>query len=356
MDICNSLQDFLIKSRVSDNDLDFFNKNLYEYTNDNLRFEVQNKFSELKEEGKGKKKTLQFYTKQMNIIWEIVGSQTFEAYSIMFSDKHVDSEYHNHRLFYRGASNDGYELAPGIYRKGEKDENYYYHELQVRCPNNLSHLKFFNKLTYMQHYGAPTRLLDITSNPLVALYFACNGNFDKDGKVSIFGIKSEDVAYETSDKVQMLSHLQELNKEERRLLLILSYVYLFDEKYPQSIKSKYIYPLIERFYYNIQKENNAFERNIIPLDMLRPIFVQANQDNPRILKQDGAFIMSGLDLHESDSDKKIRKHVIKELRIPSSVKRSILAELETICIHEASLFPELDTVAQYLRNKQTDVI
>lgn len=44
----------------------------------------------------------------------------------------------------------------------------------------------FNMLAKMQHYGLHTRLLDITQNPEVALYFACFDNWDRDGEMFIF--------------------------------------------------------------------------------------------------------------------------------------------------------------------------
>jgi hypothetical protein len=64
-----------------------------------------------------------------------------------------------------------------------------FREYILRNPNEFEHEKTtFEKLVKMQHYSLPTRLLDITSNALVGLFFAVQKNNNCDGELIIFGV------------------------------------------------------------------------------------------------------------------------------------------------------------------------
>lgn len=167
--------------------------------------------------------------------------------------------------------------------------------------------------------------------------------------VYIFSVNKRDVRYAGSDRVQMLATLAEFRASEQERLWCAAYESVMEDKFPQSSHSKYKEKELEQYYHAIKRHNSAFEREIIPLDLLTPQFVQPNKDNPRILKQDGAFIISGLEASDKESDNKMRKFLVKEIVIPKESKGQLRKELEYVGINQASLFPEVDKVADYLR-------
>ncbi len=93
-------------------------------------------------------------------------------------------------IIYRGMSDSDYNLLPGLARiKNQEDdiEETLINEFLTRRPDAFNGLSEFDILAKMQHYGLPTRLLDFSVNPLVALYFACEQNRQKPGRVLCHG-------------------------------------------------------------------------------------------------------------------------------------------------------------------------
>ena len=95
--------------------------------------------------------------------------------------------------FFRGHSSFEYKLIPFVgrfYKDGQErallDFERFLFEDFKRKYSMFTDVRPKNDKEFLflaQHYGLPTRLLDWTYNPLIALYFACNTNLDKDGVV-----------------------------------------------------------------------------------------------------------------------------------------------------------------------------
>ena len=250
------------------------------------------------------------------------------------------------KMFYRGHANPNYFLEPSVMRIASllQNEDKMYQEILIDCPNDFEKAStHLDKLVKMQHYGLPTRLLDITRNPLVALYFACNDKKSTYGELILISAPKDSVMYSQNDLVALLSSLAALPVEDKYNLLDDIRGLIWDRSG------------VENAYNHLKQEFCMEKPNLVDhltkTDVLKSVIVQASKNNRRIIRQNGAFILCGLSRGRIDLSQYRYKKKGKRVVILLSNKKKILKELDLFSINRAELFPEIDCVAEYLRDK-----
>ncbi len=381
-------------------------------------------------------------------------SRFLEAVKKIYCDK-------DHQLFYRGVSQTKYATPehdhPGIYRNKNwiDNEDKMFYELTSKCPEYFKDCKTtFEHLVMMQHYGYPTRLLDITSNPLVALYFACgglNGSNLEDGQLISYHIKKNDIRNYDAIYLKIITVIAKLKSDLQFALFDLysqvgkfNSIYLdaaevqitlkkfelmktmflntiipnitqalciLDQKY--FIETHFVLNEINEFkkvnslenvpdeqilmYFKLIMSNlsdelkiykeNVFSNYMAELKREDSTFDTVNitkhhltdiqcvlpkQNNPRLIAQQGAFLLFGF--KDAVSDKTATPIVPNEMYgrakasdnknsgqkaeiiIKGSEKQKILDELKILGISNSTMFPEIDNIANELKNQYTNSI
>lgn len=175
--------------------------------------------------------------------------------------------------------------------------------IDKRSPSND-----FEWLFMMQHYGVPTRLLDWSENPLIALHFAVH-SLDK------------------KDAILWVLSPQMLNANSND-----------DEKYiPAFEEDEYLGS------YTTEKYDKGKDKGILPIAAI------ATRNNPRIQAQMGVFTISHREKTPIDEIGS-KKHIIKYL-IPKEAKLEIQKELGILGITKFAVFPELSSIGEMIKGE-----
>lgn len=357
-------------------------------------------------------------------------------------------------VFFRGHANETYVLEPGIYRKVKNGKNLVEFEDQIfrevisKSPQEFVGKTTLESLALMQHYESPTRVLDLTENSLVALFFAVNkGN--ENGEVIIFDIPDEFVCHYNSDRVTILSNIAKCGKEfnfNSRLVpfyrnkidelkskkVEIEFTERFESVFNQDITDFFILDTritewienekfdlenIETFYndlkrefeeskgelmdvdlkdfrnsfieklvgiykvaisrsiedvnykhfgkllHNIREDKAYFDSIIDPYDVSKVFAVRPKLDNPRIVRQHGAFLIFGIHevqftgfgnykpMADLNTEWILKGFNEERILVDKDSKNSILEELDQLGINQSTLFPEVDKVADFVRRK-----
>jgi hypothetical protein len=247
--------------------------------------------------------------------------------------------------FFRGHWDARFELTPSLLRK-RVDGSWQFLPNEHRLCKELliaHHDEFqgdqycFDRLVRMQHYGLPTRLLDISSNPLVALFFASYdtaANDDIDGEVIVFHVSSDKVKYYDSDTVSCLSNLSNLTHTQKNEIDLALDTTAFNDT-----------GVAQKLLHHIKSEKGYFEGRIVPDDLGSIACVKAKRTNTRIKSQSGAFLLFG---HEATLPEHGQEG-IEIARVTIRNKQHILDQLERINISATTVYPSIDQTAVHLR-------
>ena len=273
------------------------------------------------------------------------------------------------KYFFRGQQVEFWDISSSIFRSGMLNaEHQLLKEPLEKFPNEFKNLSnTFDLMTKCQHYGLCTRLLDLTTNPLVALYFACQENGEKDYE------KDPELEYK-DDEI----------KDSMEPWGIIYY----KKDYPMYSDDKKVKIITEMAKYNLQQDNsleiilNKLHKNDIIsqkeledwnedkfkefVNIIQSTYVvQPTYNNTRLIAQSGAFLLPGMfsvtknEISNSILTKckgSLRKYFEnKFFYISGENKKQILEELNICNINESTLFPELEHQLKYIKTTNEKV-
>ena len=277
----------------------------------------------------------------------------------------IKARYDGLGIYFRGERDRGWCLRPSVMRPSEDctfklraKEGEMLRGLIARRPEDFRGMdSALEQMVVAQHNGLKTRLLDVSRNPCVALFNACDPRDaagymhknDMSGRIHVFAFPNNLVKSFDSDTISIIANFAKLDRGHQNLLVGKN----GDDSQSEGpdVRIQYSYEeMMRRLYHYIRQEKPQFEKIIDPRDLLQVFVVEPKQSFERIRAQEGAFIISAF--HERFEREQIQNRVknipvyeYETIIVPRKRKERILEELDLLSFNREALYPSLGEVA-----------